>query len=254
MDVNQAVFYDGIMTAINNLILFGLVVLFRQAVHREGIRSFLLHADRRGRRLLIEGVAIGCLLFLIYPLITTVSNHGVVTVARDTVSPTIGLLLTAGFGFMCVALLEEGLFRGYVLQKLLKRFPQPDAIGLAAIPFGLLHLISYPESDFLWLGLLNAGLFGVLFSLAVIGSGSLMWAVGFHLAWNLTQNLLLINQLSSVNTFFNLQINEGILTGTPSTPESGILVTAILAIAGIYAYARFYRQLTPRQPTIKDAG
>lgn len=241
MDPNQAVFFDGIMTGVNNFILFGIVVLFRQAVQKEGPRSFLIHADRRGARLFVEGVAIGFLLFLLYPLILVGSGLGVVSVAQDSMMRTIGLLVTAGFGFLGVAVFEEGLFRGYILQKLLTRFSKPTAIGIAAGLFGLLHLVSYPATDFLWLGLLNAGLFGLLFSVTVIASGSLMWAIGFHLAWDLTQTIFLMNQFNSVKTAFNLQINEGFLAGTPFTPESGIVVTIILAVAGLYIFVRFFR-------------
>ena len=126
MDLNQAVFYDGIMTAVNNFILFGIVVLIRQVIHKENIRSFLIHFDRKGAWLFAEGVAIGFLLFLLYPLILIVSGQGIVSVSRDAIMRTSGLLVTSGLGFLGVAVFEEGLFRGYILQKLLPLDWQPS--------------------------------------------------------------------------------------------------------------------------------
>jgi hypothetical protein len=34
MEPEQAIFFDGLITALNNFILFGLVVLFRRNVHQ----------------------------------------------------------------------------------------------------------------------------------------------------------------------------------------------------------------------------
>jgi hypothetical protein len=111
MDPKQAIFFDGVLNTVNNFILFGLMVLFRQAVHKEGIRSFLLHLDRKGVALFAEGIAVGCLSYLLYPLILTASGQGVVTVAGEALPRTIGLLVTSGIGFLAVSLFEEGLFR-----------------------------------------------------------------------------------------------------------------------------------------------
>jgi membrane protease YdiL (CAAX protease family) len=254
MEPEQAIFFDGLITALNNFILFGLVVLFRRNMHREGLSAFLLHVDRRGRLLFAEGIVVGFLAFLLYPLLLSVSNQGSLTIAPETLPRTLGLFVTTGLGFLGVALFEEGLFRGYVLLKLLKRFSQPVAIVLVAILFGILHLISYPTSDYLWLGLVNAGLFGVFLSVVVINSKSLMWVVGFHLAWNLTQSLLTLYQLSSVETLVNIKTTEGFLTGAYLVPEEGIFVTAIVAMLALYTSVRFRKRDANTQAVVSESG
>jgi membrane protease YdiL (CAAX protease family) len=229
MEPEQAIFFDGLITALNNFILFGLVVLFRRNMHREGLSAFLLHVDRRGRLLFAEGIVVGFLAFLLYPLLLSVSNQGSLTIAPETLPRTLGLFVTTGLGFLGVALFEEGLFRGYVLLKLLKRFSQPVAIVLVAILFGILHLISYPTSDYLWLGLVNAGLFGVFLSVVVINSKSLMWVV-------------------------NIKTTEGFLTGAYLVPEEGIFVTAIVAMLALYTSVRFRKRDANTQAVVSESG
>jgi membrane protease YdiL (CAAX protease family) len=197
---------------------------------------------------------VGFLAFLLYPLFLSVSGQGSLTIAPETLPRTLGLLVTTGLGFLGVALFEEGLFRGYILLKLLKRFSQPVAIVLVAILFGILHLISYPTSSYLWLGLVNAGLFGVFLSVVAINSKSLMWVVGFHLAWNLTQTLLMLNQTSSVEALVNIKTAEGFLTGAYLVPEEGIFVTAIVAMLELYTSVRFRKRDANTQAVVSESG
>ncbi len=63
-----------------------------------------------------------------------------------------------------------------------------------------------------------------------------MWAIGWHLAWDLTQSTILEGQNSGLGeiAIANLQIQEGLLTGSSFVPESGIIVTLIVAILSLY--------------------
>jgi len=253
MEPNQGVFLNGIVTGLFNWSLFGLLVLFRRAIHHEDIQSFLFHTDRRGKQLLAEGITAGTLSFAAYLLVLMLSGQGTLAVAWDTFYSTVALLGTGGFGFLAVAVFEEALFRGYLLPKLLK-YSKSVAIGLLSVLFGIFHLTSYPANNLIWLGVLNVCLFGVVCSIAVIGSHSLMWAVGYHFAWNLTQSVLLMNQVDSVSTLLNLQVKEGFWAGASFTPESGMVVTAVWAAVGLYTFTRFHRRGIPTQPASSGAG
>ena len=223
---------DGVVTGAVNMVLFGLVVLVRRVAHHEGLTAFGLRNDRRGWGLLVAGLAGGTCAFSIYPLAAVAFGAGRLFVAGPAIANTLLLLASWGFGFAGVALLEEGLFRGYLLPKLRLRFSTAVAVVGQAGLFGAFHLITYAGSRFWWLGLLNVAGFAVVVAGLVLRTRSLMPAVGFHIAWDLVQTMLLARDVVAVDAVLNLQVTEGIWTGTPSVPETGFIVSVILALAG----------------------
>jgi CAAX protease family protein len=219
---------DGVITGAVNLVLFGLVVLVRRLVHHEGLAAFGLQHDARGWRLLLAGLAAGTLLFSTYPIAAVAFGVGRIFVVWPALAHTFVLLPSWGFGFAGVALFEEGLFRGYLLPKLCVRFPSGIAITGQAVLFGVFHLIAYGPGREVWLGVLNVALLAVIQAVLVLRTHSLMVAVGFHLAWDLVQVVLLTHQMKGVATVLNLQVMEGMWTGTAYTPETGLIVTVAL--------------------------
>ena len=223
---------NAIITGIINLGLFWLLVALRRLVHRERLCSFLLHGDASGRRLFLKGATLGLLSFAAYPIIVVLFGQGQFGTNVDGLLATIASTIAWGVGFLPVALFEEALFRGYLLQKLSVRSPQWVAVVLPSLLFGALHAGSYGSSSNVWLGLLNAFFFGVALSLVVIRSESLMWAVGFHWAWNIAQEVLLSQPSAEVNGLFNLRVREGLWTGAHLCPETGLIETVIVVLLG----------------------
>jgi membrane protease YdiL (CAAX protease family) len=101
------------------------------------------------------------------------------------------------FGFLLVALLEEYLTRGYVQYTLTRglaglyqrAFKTRHSAGLGfwtaavifSLLFGLGHGKNPGESP---IGLLSAGLGGMVFCFSLWRTGSLWWAIGFHTSWD----------------------------------------------------------------------
>jgi membrane protease YdiL (CAAX protease family) len=224
---------DGIVTGVVNLVVFGLVVAFRRLFHREGLRAFLLHGDARGRRLFLKGAVVGLLSFAVFPIVVILCGQGHLAFIEGGLLTTVTYTIAWGMGFLAVALTEEAFFRGYLLQKLLVRSPQWVAVVLSSLLFGALHVGSYGSGITAWLGILNAGIFGVVLSLVVIRGRSLMWAVGFHWAWNLAQAILLIEPSEGFNALMNLQVREGLWTGAPFYPDTGIVETVTFVLLGV---------------------
>jgi membrane protease YdiL (CAAX protease family) len=224
---------DGLMTGTVNLVLFGLLVLIRRVAHRERFDAFGLQTDARGLRLLLAGLAAGTLVFLVYPIIAVALGVGRVFVMWAAASDTLVLLGVWGFGFVGVALFEEGLFRGYLLSQLSARFSGAVAIVAQAVIFAAFHLGTYSASRYVWLGLLNVGVLAVVQAVLVVRTHSLMAAVGFHLAWDVVQTLLLMQQLKGVDTVLNLRITEGLWAGTAFTPEAGLIVSVAVTGFGV---------------------
>jgi len=243
---------SAILTGTANLTLFGLVVLLRRWIHKEGIASFGLHGDTKGQFLLLEGILTGLASFGLYSGSVILSRQGTLTLSWNSLMDTAKLIASWGVGFLGVALFEEALFRGYILQKLLKRFPVVVAIGLPALVFGALHFFSYSSSARLLIGILNASLIAAVMSISVIKSRSLMWALGFHWAWDLTQETLLAAQNLDVRTVVNIHITDGLWEGSSAVPESGFMVTLIFVGLGVYLLRRFKPPIEVMGQTAKE--
>ena len=220
---------DALLTGLVNYALFGIVVAVRRVLHKEGLKAFSLSLDGRGLRLLGGGLLAGALGMALYAGIARLGGAGHVTFSAQFLA-TLQILLAWGFAFLGVALFEEGLFRGYLLPKLLSRAPVWLAVLLSSALFGGLHLLSYSASPTFWVGLGNAVLLGALLSVLVIRTRSLMGAVGFHLAWNLVQMVLFSTSNYGVTSVANLRIQPNLWTGTPFTPETGLIVSVVLAV------------------------
>ena len=225
---------DGIITGIINFALFGLVLAIRKHFHKEGVKSFLIHADRKGWLLFFEGSVAGVLLIVLYALITIVSGNGVIYYNTQNVLPMFGLLFALGFGFLGVSFFEESLFRGYIMLKLLKRFNAFIAIGVPAAVFGLIHYGGYSGSPFVWVGITNAFLIAVVLSLLVLQTGSLMFPLGYHLFWNLSQSLL-----TRGPSVVLLELNEGLWAGSRHTIEAGLATSIAVIFLLFYTLLRF---------------
>ena len=229
---------DALAIGITNIILFLLVVGIRKLVHNEGINSFLLKPNKKGIKLFVEGLFAGVFLILVYSFLAVILGKGTIVINRDNLFITLKLLFAQGFAFLGVSFFEEGLFRGYILQRLLNRFSRLIAIGIPSIIFGLLHFLSYTNlSHNPWIGVFNAMLIGIVLSIIVIKTNSLMWAVGYHLSWNLMQTLL----LATKNSVIKLKISEGIWAGSNLTPEAGVIVTFTIVLILPYMLIRFKR-------------
>ncbi len=232
---------DGIITGVINFALFGLVLTIRRYFHKEGVKSFLIHGGRKGWILLLEGALAGILLIAMYAAITVVSGNGNIVINTQNMLTTLGLLFALGFGFLGVSFFEESLFRGYIMLKLLKRFNSFIAIGVPAAIFGLIHYGGYSASPFVWVGITNAFLIAVALSLLVLRTGSLMFPLGYHLFWNLSQTIL-----TRGPSVVLLELNEGLWAGSIYTIETGLSTTIVVILLLIYTLLRFGKQSDAR--------
>lgn len=230
---------DFLIKGTTNLVLFGIIIIFRKLFHKEGIDSFLININSQGKKLFIEGSFIGMSSMVIYALAVTLLGEGKIFFDLASINIVFEVLIGLIFLFFAVALFEEGLFRGYILQRLYKKYSIYLSIGVPAIIFGLIHYFDYSHSPFVWIGVINAIIIAIILSIIVIKTHSLMFVLGFHFFWNFTQNIFLSNQINKVNMLVNLEINEGFWSGTIRLPEGGMVIMLILLTIALYVYLRF---------------
>src|SRR5271165_243355 len=157
------------------------------------------------------------------------------------------------WGVTCLSLLglnEEYLTRGYLQYTLSRglagfyqwafKTRQGAAWGfwtsaaVFSILFGLGHKGNPGESP---IGLLSAGLVGIVLCLSLWRTGSLWWAIGFHAAWDWAQSFLYGVADSGVMVQHHLlathPVGKPILSGGATGPEGSIFILAILALVSL---------------------
>jgi len=156
-----------------------------------------------------------------------------------------------GVAFLILALFEESMFRGYAQVTLTRGTNFWSAAVMLSVLFGLVHL---PNPGETWIGILQVMLVGLVFSLSLRLTGSLLWAVGLHAGWDWAQSyfygtpdsgLVVQGHLLSTHPMGNPTWSGG-----PAGPEGSVLAVFVLfAIGlGIWLYWR------PKRPSPEPAG
>jgi membrane protease YdiL (CAAX protease family) len=164
-------------------------------------------------------------------------------------------------GFLLVGLLEEYLFRGYLQftltrglvwlgQLLSPAHARGIAFWTASILTSALFLYAHTgnsgEDKF---GLISVFLAGVVFVVALWRTGSLWWAIGFHMAWDWAQSFLYgvpdSGQLVQGRLFATHPSGNPMLSGGTVGPEGSVLLVPVLALVLVVL---FYTHPSPQPP------
>jgi membrane protease YdiL (CAAX protease family) len=162
-------------------------------------------------------------------------------------------------GFLLVGLLEEYLSRGYMQYTLTRglaglyqaifktRYSEVlgfwSAASVFSILFGMGHSGNPGESP---IGLLSAGLAGIVFCFSLWRTGSLWWAIGFHCSWDWSQSYLYGVADSGLMVEHHLlethAVGKPILSGGTTGPEGSIIILGIFALIVVIILATLPRR------------
>jgi membrane protease YdiL (CAAX protease family) len=150
------------------------------------------------------------------------------------------------FAFLLVGFSEEYMLRGYLqftltrgviglAEKISPTNPRLVAFWIAAVImsllFGTVHLGNSGENA---LGIGQVVLVGLVFSYVLWRTGSLWWAIGFHMAWDWAQSFLYGVPDSgnlSVGRLFQTHIaGKPLLSGGVDGPEGSVLCIPVLLL------------------------
>ena len=198
--------------------------LFIRKLERRSFRSYGFAAPRAGKRQLRFGVLLG--LGVLGLLFGTWLALGV---CRLSITPDLPRLWRTVVGFLpaaiLISVLEELVFRGFILQHLLNCSKGLAVIGSSAL-YALVHLKTSTVGLAACLELVGLFLFGGLLALSYLLTRQLYLAVGLHavLAYGLRINKLLIEFTEPSLTW---------LVGTSRLVNGVASWVALLCMAGI---------------------
>lgn len=144
-----------------------------------------------------------------------------------------GALVIYLLTFLLIAISEELVVRGYVLQVLNTGWNGSVAVIGSSIYWGLAHVLN-PGSNII--AVLDIIVAGLIFAYAYVLSGHLWLPIALHLAWNFAEGAIFGFPVSGFllpNSVFQTYITgPTAITGGNFGPEGSVLMVLALALAG----------------------
>ena len=140
-----------------------------------------------------------------------------------------------------VAISEETVVRGYLLNNLLESFPKWIALMISATAFSLIHLLN---PGFTWISLLGIFTGGILLGLNYMYTGNLWFGIFLHFGWNFLQGPVLGYNVSGIET-------ESLLIQSTNGPDwltggafgfEGSLLSTLVILPAIAYFSFYYRR------------
>jgi membrane protease YdiL (CAAX protease family) len=134
----------------------------------------------------VYGLVTGVVLISIVYLIIVILG-GIKLGYEGTVFTRPGTFAIAVFALIPAAAAEELLMRGYPIKVIDEQWNRWAAVLITAVTFGMLHVLNIGST---FVGTVNVILAGILLGLVYLMSGSLWYAIWFHIGWNFAQSVL----------------------------------------------------------------
>ncbi len=238
--------WSGIVSEGGTFLIVLFVTWIMSKVERRPNGAYGL-GGRHPAKLFIAGLGWGflCLSLLVFSLWRT----GLLVIDGRLLSG--GSILRYGalwlLAFTTVGLLEEYLTRGYLQYTLARglagiyrwvfKSPHSAALGfwtsaiIFSVLFGLGHSKNPGESP---IGLLSAGLVGLVFCFSLWRTGSLWWAIGFHASWDWAQSFVYGVADSGLVAEHHLlathPVGIPLLSGGATGPEGSIFILGVMLL------------------------
>ena len=174
---------------IGEALLLGCVLLGTFIMAKLERRSFFDYGlrDRRAIPNLVNGIVVGFISLTLMLLGLRVARDFYFGPQHMHGSELLTAALLNIVGFALVALLEETAFRGYALYTLTDGIRFWPAAVIMSLLFAWEHVQNPGESK---IGILAVFAFGIMLAFSIWRTGSLLWAVGFHFAWDYAETFI----------------------------------------------------------------
>jgi membrane protease YdiL (CAAX protease family) len=136
--------------------------------------------------------------------------------------------------FFLTAIFEESLFRGYLLSTLTRGLGFWWGALILSVLFGAVHSGNGGESP---VGVVAAGMVGLVLCISIWYTGSLWWAIGFHTAWDWAETYFYGTPDSGMiarGSFMSEHPTGPLLwSGGPTGPEGSLYIVPLLLIMAL---------------------
>ena len=215
-----------ILNAIGLIPLALIIYTFRKFIDRRTIKSMGFSILNRTRDI-GAGFMIALILFVFGTLILVLLNSiGLTYIGFDLSAFLLSLIL-----FTIVALTEEILMRGYILNNLLTSTNKYVALLISAVIFSVLHGLN-PNISFL--SFINLMLAGIILGSTYIFTKNLWFPISLHLFWNFFQGPVLGYSVSGmkISSIFKVTLTgSNTINGGQFGFEGSLVCTLLLIIA-----------------------
>jgi membrane protease YdiL (CAAX protease family) len=216
---------------INAIIAGALTVILRRYIDRKPVKSLGL-AWRSFEADACIGFCLGVSLLGAATLLLYATGHLEWAEAHFNINDlSIGLILMAS-----IALAEEMVFRGYILNNLMESMNKWAALGISALMFALAH---GSNPGITAVAIANLLLAGMLLGINFIYTRNIWFAVLFHFSWNFLQGPVLGYTVSGLPLQSVLQPalkGPWWLTGGTFGLEGSFITTCLFALALLLFY------------------
>lgn len=235
-NVNEVILYFfGTIIQIVFLILF---LWITSKVDGKKLKDYGVYFRQGDLGFLFKGIGVGVVLFTITILFMYIFK----AYGFSTNSFTWNDIIIDFFGCIAVGVVEEYVFRGFLLHKL-SFFGKIPAIILSSAIFAFVHLGNQGASP---IAIANIVLAGIFFAMLLYITNSIFTAIGFHFAWDFVQGSIFgvpFGTDKQYGIFKSTIIGDNpILTGGNFGIESSIISTSIMAIAVVIIIVLAYKK------------
>ena len=240
---------NGEISTINQLTIscfdllgtFLILFIFMKFVDKEKFINLGFHTNERFSEFYL-GVVFGAILILIGYFILMGLNQ--IKFEKIVFNPF--ELISSILLFFIVAIVEETLFRGYVLRNLMISANKYVALIISSLLFTIMHGFN---PNIQYLGVINLFLAGIFLGISYIHTKNLWFPIALHFSWNLFQTHLGFN-VSGQNAYSLIEfkiIDNNMFNGGTFGFEGSILsiIFLLFAIVGIELY--FTKKLTTKK-------
>lgn len=213
--------------------------IFRKNFDKKDINNFGYTFQINLKKACTIGILTGFLFIFIGFLI--LYSFGLIGVIRLQFKPLHQLLYIIFFAV--VAINEEILFRGYILETLLEKGNKYMALLISALLFAIFHSAN---PNITWLSFVNLIIAGIFIGIFYLYERNLWLVTSLHFSWNYFQGPVFGFSVSGLK--FNGIIeqpnleSESIITGGNFGLEGSILLTGLMVVLTICAHVYYNRK------------
>jgi len=234
-----------IIQLIASLGTLSIIFFFRKYCDIRSILSLGFQTRGKGKDLVL-GLLVSTIIMSIGTTILLVNKDITITGFNfDTSNFSYGFLL-----FLTVALSEEILCRGYILNNLMGTMNKYAALAISSAIFALMHSFN---SNLSWFGMLDLFIAGILLGSTYIYTKNLWFPISFHLFWNFIQGCVFDYNVSGLNVNsifeFDMPIKNSFSGGDFGFEGSWLctLLSSFAILIILYYYNRQNKQLIPNR-------